>query len=294
MPLLAADGTSVIAVERPPTAMFDQVPEAGQQAAAGSSLVLSTDASNRPLVVSSTGHYYVVYSGGTWSCTFQSIETTSTVAPVFNASELFTAPTSDATWRIVGFGGGGTRTVGTFFTSSTTETFTGFDWTVRGNEGAGLITPKRGPLIKKSVRSSIKRALKLMANFGMEEEVKVFLGGNEIEVSHPESLLKFVISKGRYNIVSRTEQPGYSTPYKLSLYTKTNIHVADLCVYMENTPMLDQILALSMFVKTGDEEMILRKANFSRLCPDMGLRKLLATAHPVLGRKLGLSLAPSP
>lgn len=146
--------------------------------------------------------------------------------------------------------------------------------------------PRRGPLIKKSVKSSIKRALSLMANFGMEEDVRIFLGGDEIEVSHPDSLFKFVICKGHHNILRATEFPGHSTPYKLALYTKTNVHVADLCVYMEKTPMLDQVLALSMFVRSGNEEKLLEKANFLSLTNDIPLRKQLAVGNPMLAKKL--------
>lgn len=145
---------------------------------------------------------------------------------------------------------------------------------------------KQGPLIKKSVKSSIKRALKLISNFGMEEDIRIFLGGDEIEVSHPESLFKFVISKKENTLIQYTEKCGHHTPYNLGLYTKTNIHVADLCVYFNQTPILDQILALSIFIKTGDENDLLEKANYNRLTSDKELRKSLAYNNPMLEKKL--------
>lgn len=146
--------------------------------------------------------------------------------------------------------------------------------------------PKRGPLIHKSIRSSIKKAMQLIDNFGMSDDIKVFLAGDDIEVSHPNSVFKFVLQKGGHNLIQRTEYPGYSTPYKLSLYTKTDVHVADLCVYMDKTPMLDQVLALSMFIKTGNEDAILDKANFRNLCGDKDLRTTLALGIPTLQQKL--------
>lgn len=136
-------------------------------------------------------------------------------------------------------------------------------------------------------KSSIKRALKLMANFGMDEDVRVFMSGGLIEISHPESLFKFVLKKSRHlSVIDKTIYPGCSTPYKLELYTKSNVRIADLCVYMDDTPILDHILALSMFIKTGDEEAILRKANFlCRNVEDVELLTSLSDQHPYLSKK---------
>lgn len=146
--------------------------------------------------------------------------------------------------------------------------------------------PRRGPLIKKSVKSSIKRALKLISNFGMEEDVRIFLGGETIEVSHPDSLFKFVMTKSYNSLLHRTEFAAYSTPYKLELYTKTDVHIANLCVVMKETPILDQVLALAMFVKTGCEVDILHKANYSSLNNDKELRNLLAGDDSIMRQKL--------
>lgn len=154
---------------------------------------------------------------------------------------------------------------------------------------AGISKPKRGPLIKKSIRSSIKRAMKLIANFGMEEDVKIFLDGDSIEVSNPDSMFKFVMTKKNNTLIRYTEYDSHSTPYKLELYTKTNIHVADLCVVLDKTPILDQILAISLFIKSGDEEEILSKANFLNLSKDIKLRKELVINNPYLKNKLKIN-----
>ena len=134
-------------------------------------------------------------------------------------------------------------------------------------------------------KSSIKRALKLMDNVGLGGDVKVFLGGQEIEVSHPDSLFKFVIKRPR-SIIDRTVNPGYSTPYSLSLFTKSNVHIADLCVYMKNTPVLDQVLALSMYIKSGSEDLILAQANWSKLTKDVEACEILSLEYPPLRSKL--------
>lgn len=141
--------------------------------------------------------------------------------------------------------------------------------------------------VKKLIKGSIKRALKLLDNFGMEEDTKIFLNGEAIEVSHPDSIFKFVIHKDKYNKVSAgITNAIYSTPFKLSLFTKSNIHVADLCVYAENTPMLDQLFMVAMYVKSGNEEDLLRKANYRALCQDKETKEIIVLEHPYMKQKL--------
>jgi hypothetical protein len=99
-------------------------------------------------------------------------------------------------------------------------------------------------------------------------------------------MFKFLLSKRQYGgLIDRTIQPGYSTPYHLELYTKTDVHVANLCVYMEKTPILDQILALSMFIKSGDENHILETANWSHIVKDPVLQQAIQIQAPSLASK---------
>lgn len=141
--------------------------------------------------------------------------------------------------------------------------------------------------VKKPVKNSIKRALKLLDNFGMEEDTKIFLKGDEIEVSHPDSSFKFVLTKRRYNnIIERTERPGHGTPFGLELFTKTGIHIANLCVYAVDTPMLDQLFMVAMYVKSGNEEDLLREANFFGITQDKALKELIVSEVDYLEPKL--------
>lgn len=140
-------------------------------------------------------------------------------------------------------------------------------------------------------KGAIKRALKLIDNIGFGKEVSVFLGGNSIEVSHPDSLFKFVITKRANSLIERTMHPGFSTPYSLSLYLKSDVHISDLCVYMKDTPVLDQVLAVAMFIRSGDERDILTKANWFSKTQDMETREILALEYPYLKDKLGVRYA---
>lgn len=136
-------------------------------------------------------------------------------------------------------------------------------------------------------KSSIKRALRLMANFGMEEDARIFLSGSTVEVSHPDSLFKFCLQKSDHrSLIHNTHSPGHMIPYNLALCTKSNVHVADLCVVMDQTPVFDQILALCMFVRSGNEEEILQTANYSNRLRDANLRQFLCEQLPYLKSKL--------
>jgi len=135
-------------------------------------------------------------------------------------------------------------------------------------------------------KGSIKRALRLMDNVGFGDDIRVFLSGDDIEISHPSSMFKFVLTKfSGASLINRTIDGGFSTPYNLRLFTKSNVHVANLCVVLEDTPILDQVLAVSLFIKTGDEEHILQRANWSRLTDDEDTLLQIAVERPELCRK---------
>lgn len=228
-----------------------------------------------------------VYNDANEAFWYTSTSTTSTATNavihgnlIVNGTLLATSSTSNTIWP---------GTTG-FITSTTGSTFTvsGGVWTTATADW-GEVRKLATPRVKKSTKNAIKRALKLMMGMGFEEDVRVFLNGDSIEISHPDSLFKFVITKYSRSLINRTEYPGYSTPYKLELYTKSNVHVADLCVYMEQTPVLDQVLGVAMFIKSGSEEMILKQANWSRLNSDMEMREILALEYPYLEKKLRLS-----
>jgi len=142
------------------------------------------------------------------------------------------------------------------------------------------------PSVLKSVRNSIKRSLRLISNFGMEEDVRIFLGGKSIEVSHPSSMFKFVLSKSYNSLINNTQRPSHAIPYQLQLYTKSDVHIANLCVIMDKTPVLDQVLALAMYVRSGDEDEILRIANFSMRVKSPELLEAIVKDRPYLRKKL--------
>lgn len=143
-------------------------------------------------------------------------------------------------------------------------------------------------------KSAIKKATKLFESLGQRNNLSLFVSGHEVVLSHPESMFKFVLKPLNTSgwLVERTMQGRSHTPYELLLLTKEDVHLARLCVYFEATPVLDQLLSLSLFVHSGDEMRILETANWfahGQWSPE--LRQQVLAAHPQLERKLPRQLA---
>lgn len=242
---------------------------------------------------------------GTFTGTVQAIATcgTGTITSIVTTRSPtgigYYTPTSTATTSTIGFPTvihNGSQVYYTTTTTASSTMGTSLSYWVTGGGYTGYREEDAAKRSKARAReqdqkvshakAAIKRALKLMDNVGFGNDVRVFLGGDTVEVSHPESLFKFLLNKHRSSLIHRTHTPGHSTPYKLELYTKTDVHVANLCVYMEDTPMLDQVLALAMFIRSGDENYILERANWSCVVDDPVLREAISINNPELTHKV--------
>ncbi|MBC8737131.1 hypothetical protein F6X40_09960 [Paraburkholderia sp. UCT31] len=139
---------------------------------------------------------------------------------------------------------------------------------------------------QKKARGAIKKVTKLFKIFGQEENLRMFVSGQEVEMSHPDSKLKLVVRPlSEPGWLERRSVPGMShTPFNLSVLTKDNVHVTNLCVYVSDSPVLDQVLALSMFVHNGDELEILEKANWFGINYDA--ERAVVDAYPSLAKKM--------
>lgn len=118
--------------------------------------------------------------------------------------------------------------------------------------------------MRETARAAIKKATKLFMSLGQEKNLSLFVSGSEVTLAHPDSKFKFVVKPLQMPgwLEARTAEARSHTPYELSLYTKEDVFLAKLCVYFKDTPVLDQLLAMSMFVQSGLEAEILEKANW--------------------------------
>jgi hypothetical protein len=143
-------------------------------------------------------------------------------------------------------------------------------------------------------KAAIKKATKLFGSLGQEGNLKLFVSGAEVTLSHPDSRFKLVVKPLQVAgwLIDRTQAGRAHTPYELSLYTKDDVFMTHLCVYFKDTPVLDQLLALTFYVQSGDELAILEKANWYGTGDwDKSKTELVLASYPQLAEKLPRQLS---
>ena len=117
-------------------------------------------------------------------------------------------------------------------------------------------------LVKKA-RKAIKKATRLLTGMGHARTLKLLISGERATISHPDSPFYFEVKPGAQGwLINKTTHPGGHVPYSLSVYTKRGVFLTRLCVLFKSTPVLDQLLALCLYVQSGQEEDILSNANW--------------------------------
>ena len=119
-----------------------------------------------------------------------------------------------------------------------------------------MLPAKQMKKAKKVIKKGVKTFIKL---FG-EDDIKAFVTGNDV-IIHGEKYDYRIVKK--YDIVDHAANPNrHHVPYTFQLLTKDGIVMADGCIYFENTPVIDQIIALMLHIKGGNEDEILVKTIF--------------------------------
>ncbi|KVP17417.1 hypothetical protein [Burkholderia ubonensis] len=156
--------------------------------------------------------------------------------------------------------------------------------TARHLAAAGIAEKRK---TQRRARSAIKKALKLFSRTGLEDSVRMMVSGKEVELSHPNSPFKFVLQPLQAGwLEQKTVAPGGHVPYQLTLLTKEGVFLSRLCVLFDQTPVLDQLLALTFFVQSGNEEDILSKANWFGYESATAVRDILQEKAPALLNKV--------
>lgn len=159
--------------------------------------------------------------------------------------------------------------------------------TARGLAKASLGEKRK---TQRRARSAIKKALRLFSRTGLEDSVRMMVQGQEVVLSHADSPFKFVLQPLQAGwLEQKTVAPGGHVPYQLTLLTKEDVFLSRLCVLFDQTPVLDQLLALTFFVQSGNETDILSKANWFGYEDAARVRSLLQEKAPEL-----LSKVPEP
>lgn len=126
-------------------------------------------------------------------------------------------------------------------------------------------TDKRKPVrIEQRTRSAIKKGISMLTTLVGPEPVRSYISGDGFNLEG--RLFDYRVSK-TVGIVGHTQNTGNGhTPYRLTIMEKnTGAVLGDACVYFKNTPVIDQLIALTFFIRNGEEEELIKTANiFSR------------------------------
>lgn len=120
---------------------------------------------------------------------------------------------------------------------------------------------------KKQARKAIVRAVDLFSKFFNKKDIEGFIKGYEYVIEGKK--FNYRLTKtDRTNLLLNTISPNnIHIPYDLEITNKDNVVLAKACYLFENTPIIDQIIAFTMMIKSGNEEEFIQKANLFSTTP---------------------------
>lgn len=136
------------------------------------------------------------------------------------------------------------------------------------------LVAKKQKLVK--TRKGIKKAVKLFDNVLGSENWNAFLKEDGYTISSDMFDYKFV---KKLDIIKMSENDSYASPFDLAIYDKSNTKLANLCVYFEQTPIIDQLIGMYLYIKHAETE-FLNKANFFNVQKAAHTNENLITVRP--------------
>lgn len=117
-------------------------------------------------------------------------------------------------------------------------------------------------LIKKG-KSVVKKSLRTLERLAGSETTRLFVRGEEIIVQGKEFSFRFQ-KNPEFNTVLASATPEHRRhiSFKLDLLTATGDYLATGCVYVPDTPVLDQVTGLMLHIRSGNEQEIVRVTNW--------------------------------
>lgn len=121
---------------------------------------------------------------------------------------------------------------------------------------------------KKRARKSISKAMDLFGKLFNRKDIEGFIKGYEYIVEGDKFNYRLTKSD-RTSILHHTLNPkSFHIPYDLEITTKNNVVLTQVCYLFDNTPIIDQIIAFTLMIKSGNEDDSLNKANFFNITPE--------------------------
>jgi len=121
---------------------------------------------------------------------------------------------------------------------------------------------KKNTVDAKQTQTALKRGINLFRSlFGRKHNIDAFLSGGDMMVNG-ERFDYLINSKG--NLLKRTALcNGVHIPYNLTVLNKTGVVLGEGCTTFDNTPVIDQIIALMLHIQENEDE-ILDNMNISQ------------------------------
>ena len=124
---------------------------------------------------------------------------------------------------------------------------------IRAEQAAAFRTLPRS--VRKAKRKPLIKAIELLSKIGGQQTASAFISGDDV-----------VVTGKRFNFRARKgvlSSNGHGA-LNLTVTDKNNIELVDLCFYFENMPAPDQLAALILHVKAGNEDEIVTTGNAIR------------------------------
>lgn len=133
------------------------------------------------------------------------------------------------------------------------ETHPDFNFSSQSNIKSSIKT-------KKVSRSPLNKSMKTLSSFIGYDKVRSFVSGDGFWIDGDHLKYKFSRTKNISILASSINPGNIHIPYTLSVYDE-DVYLFDLCIVVQNTPILDQILAIILMIKSGEEHVILETGN---------------------------------
>lgn len=110
-------------------------------------------------------------------------------------------------------------------------------------------------------KKALKRGLKTLADYIGDDNVALFSTESGFIVEG--ELFNYRIRKSHTSLIGHTMNPiGCHIPYDLIVMNKENVELSNLCIYFDETPIIDQVIATVLFLQSGQEKQLIKTGNF--------------------------------
>ena len=125
------------------------------------------------------------------------------------------------------------------------------------------VRPTQARLNQRQGRKAARKGMRLYGQLFGEEGIRTFVRGDTLQIKGVQ--FDYRVRK-TISIVDHSARPTSGhIPYQLDIYDKSGAFLAGGCVYFQDTPVIDQIIGLSLHVRDREDELIfLQSTNMLR------------------------------